>query len=126
MMIISILLACSAFASVPQYRITSQVISEGKTIASPRVVVNEGKTAELSQGAGSSHSLLKIQVTPVAKNGAILLKYAIQYHSGSINEESSQQILTQPKQEKIISIQDVSGKKVLLVKVTTELLPARK
>jgi hypothetical protein len=114
-MMLLLLLAAPAFASTPQYRISSQVISEGKIIASPRVVVNEGKLAEIADG-----DALKISVTPSAQAEKILLKYSIRYHSRSINAESSREILAKPGQENIFNVADSSGMRRLLVKVSAE------
>jgi hypothetical protein len=110
-MLLHLLFALQAFASTPQYRISSELLSGSKIIARPRVVVNDGSLAEIRDGKD-----LAIKVTPTSKNGAVQLRYSIRYHADS----TALEILAKPGQVNTFTLQ---GKHPLLVKVTADLVP---
>src|SRR5258707_908767 len=96
--VIAVLTSTAVFAVPKHYRINSQLFIDGKLVSSPQVIANAGEPAEIMQVSENPHKEVKMKVVATSLSNenirdGILLKFDVEYISGSRTVKSSPQIL---------------------------------
>lgn len=105
-----LLLPLLAFASPEQFLVQSKLFVGDKLIASPRIVVTNGKEAMISDSGQSS--TLNLRMTPEkARDGKIIMNLRVAYSSDRSKVETSQRIAVVAGEEVDLNLgQDTSLK----------------
>ena len=93
--IMGLFISTSLWASTPGYDLKLELSLDGKVVASPRIVVQEGKVGTLTQESGDNKIFFEIVASEgeIQGNRGILLKLKI----GLINNDGSRTIISQPQ-----------------------------
>jgi hypothetical protein len=109
-----LLLPLLAFASPEQFQVQSKLFIGDKLVASPRIVVNNGNEAMISDSG--KESALNLRMTPErAADGKIIMSLHVDYASGRRKVETNQRIAVKAGEEVNLSLgQDTSLKLTVL------------
>ena len=118
----TLLLSTSVFASKKAYELNLDLSIDGKTVASPKLVVFAGSMGSVIQDTASGNSFFEVVVNEgeVQGNKGILMKFKV----GHILEDGSRKIISRPtilsengKEASITIGEDGTAQKVI-IKVT--------
>ncbi len=117
------LISIGAQAAPKQFVIDTKLYVDGKYVAGPRVVVDSGKEAEISDSSRNQKLNIKIRASEMSskevKDG-ILVKLAVNYVSGVRTVKVSPQILARNGSESVLDFADGSrGQDVTLKVIAT-------
>jgi hypothetical protein len=106
-----LLLPLLAFAAPEQFQVQSKLFIGDKLVASPRLVVNSGKEAWISDSG--KESALNLRITPErAPDGKIIMSLHVDYTSGRRKVETNQRIAVNAGEEVDLNLGNDSSLKL--------------
>ena len=118
------LFGISSFAATNRYFIKTQLLVDGKLVATPQVsaLENEAATMEINDGKAEN---IKMQVVATAPGreevkDAILMKFHLEYSSATRTVNSSPQILIKEGSEATVRLADRQGDHDVQMKVVVK------
>lgn len=110
-----LLLPLLALAAPEQFQIQSQLFLDGKLIASPRIVVNEGQEAMISDSGKESSLTMKMTPTK-AEDGKVILSLNVDYLSNRRTVNTKQRIAFRPNETVDLNLGENTSLKMTITK----------
>ncbi len=116
------LISSIAIAATKHYRIETQILVDGQLVSSPKVITNGDKATEISQISENPHKELRMKIiasdltSDKVKDG-ILIKFDVEYVSGSKVVKASPQVLAKAGSEATIEIGNPESHQNLKMKI---------
>lgn len=113
----------AALAARPRIDVKTELLVNGKVVASPRIIAVSGESAEITQGARNSKDRMRMKILakPTSeKTDEIMVDMDLEYTVGDRRLHSTPQVFARAGQQATLTLEESTKEEKIQLKITAK------